>query len=341
MTTTKALVLKQRPSASSPNFSSEFFELVDTPLRELGHGDFRVRVSVLSCDPTQRIWITEKPQYMPPVAIGEPMRSGFGGTVVESKSRRFPVGSNVTGLGQWSEELVFNESSTAVSLLAPGVPLDVGVASGTCPETAFVGLFCTGPKGLRPGETVLITGAAGATGSAAVQMAKAVGAVVIASAGGPAKCAFVRELGADHVIDYKNERFAKRLAELAHGKIDMVFDNVGGAQLDAALPALALGGRVIICGAISEYEDESTRYGLKNYTALLMRRASMTGFIIMDDMKAVAEARRAIRNWLRTGQLKIQIDPSEGTLADTPNTVARLFRGENTGKTLHILKAKL
>jgi NADPH-dependent curcumin reductase len=337
---THQLQLKQRPNASVPHFSPELFELVSVELPALREGEFLVESKVFSCDPTQRIWVTDQPQYMPPVMVGEPMRSGFGGVVVQSKSAKFPVGANVAGFGHWAEHVVQHESGM-VGVIPAGVPVELGVAAGLCPETAYVGLFCTGPKPLRPGETVLITGAAGATGSAAVQMAKIIGATVIASAGGAEKCAYLKTLGADHVIDYKSEDFAKRLAEIAPGKIDFMFDNVGGEQLDATLLQLNMNARIIICGAISEYENPSTRYGLKNYPMLLMRRATMTGFIFMDSPVNVANARAAIGKWLQTGQLKIKLDVTQGTLKDVPKTVSKLFKGENHGKTLHSINAKL
>lgn len=342
---THQLVLKQRPNAAVPTFSPELFELKSVELAELKQGEFLVEAKVFSCDPTQRIWVTDVPQYMPPVALAEPMRSGFGGVVSASKSAAFPVGASVVGFGHWAEHLVFHESLQAagmIGVLPAGIPLELGVASGLCPETAYIGLFCTGPKPLRPGEVLLVTGAAGATGSAVVQMAKAIGAIVIGSAGGAQKCAYLKELGADHVIDYKSEDFGARLAQIAPGKIDYVFDNVGGSQLDAALLQLAMNARVIICGAIGEYETmETARPGLKNYTMLLMRRASMTGFIFMDDAKNVILARNAIGRWLQSGQLKVKLDLNPGKLTDVPKTVQKLFSGENFGKTLHVLNSKL
>jgi NADPH-dependent curcumin reductase CurA len=339
-TTTFQMVLQSRPSATDSEFSDAFFALVESPIPALKDGEALVRAKVFSCDPTQRVWITDVPQYMPPVQLGEAMRSSFGGTVIASQSAKFVVGDNVVGLGEWSEHMIVSDANPYCGKLPASVPLELGVAAGLCPETAYLGLVCVGR--VRPGDTVVVTGAAGATGSAVVQIAKIAGCRVIGVAGGVDKCAYVKELGADECIDYKNVAVGQRLNEIAKDAVDIVFDNVGGEQLDACLSCLAMNARVVICGAISQYNalGASTVAGPANYLALLNKRATMQGFIYGDNPGEVAEARTRIGQWLLQGKLTIKLDPRSGTLTELPSSVRRLFSGDNNGKVLHILRGE-
>jgi NADPH-dependent curcumin reductase CurA len=323
-------LLARRPSGSITN---DDFQWVETPIPRPAEGEILVRNLYLSCDPTQRGWI-ERDTYLPAVKIGEVVRSFAVGRVIESKNARFKPGELVQGLFGWQDyAAVAPGTLPAPSPVPPGVPIETAMSAlGITGLTAYFGLLEIGRP--QPGETVVVSGAAGATGSAVGQIAKIKGCRAIGIAGGPEKCRYLTgELGLDAAIDYKSDDVGERLRALCPKGIDVYFDNVGGELLDAALARLALRGRVVLCGAIARYNDKKPMEGPKNYANLIVQRGRMEGFIILDYMKRAGEAAAALAGWIREGKLKDRVDVQRG-LENAPATLARLFSGENAGKQL-------
>jgi hypothetical protein len=310
------------------------FSLHETPVPEPGPGEIVVRNCYLSFEPAMRGWIEDAPSYLPPVAIGEVMRASAVGQVVASSNDDFPVGQCVSGLFGWQD----------YALIQPGglttptpVPADVALTHvlsvlGMTSVTAYFGLLDLGDP--QPGETVVVTGAAGATGSIAAQIARLKGCRVVGTAGGPEKTRWLREEAKlDAVIDYKREDVATRLGELCPGGINVAFDNVGGETLDAILVHIAQNARVVLCGMISQYNDEELQPQLRHVRNLVTRRGRMEGFIVLDYLARTAEAMTALQGWLASGELAFQEDIQQG-MEQVPRTFLRLFRGENLGKQL-------
>jgi NADPH-dependent curcumin reductase len=335
MTTSRQLKLAARPvGAVRPSD----FELVETELRAPGENEFVVRTTHLSIDPAMRGWMNAGRSYIPPVEVGEVMRALALARVVESRHPGFAPGDLVSG--------VFGVQSHAVSD-GQGVqilPADGGVspaaylgALGMTGLTAYFGLLDVGR--LAAGDTVLVSGAAGAVGTVTGQIAKIKGARAIGIAGGPEKCALLTELGFDAAIDYKRDDLADQLRAATSDRVDVFFDNVGGAILDLGLTRLNRGARVVICGAISQYNNTAPGGGPSNYLMLLVARASMTGFVIFDYADRYAEAAAELAGWAADGRLRSVEDVVSGDIADFPETLLRLFRGENTGKLVLELSA--
>ncbi|NWG53175.1 MAG: NADP-dependent oxidoreductase [Hydrogenophilaceae bacterium] len=323
-------VLARRPAGQ---LKDSDFARADEPLRDLADGEVRVRVTHLSFDPTQRIWISQD-SYLPAVAIGAVVRAGAIGQVVASKHPGFKPGQMVQGAFGWQDYV----QSQGFTELGPITPLPAGVTPeqalgvmGLTSVTAWFGVHDI----LKPnaGETALVSGAAGATGSAAGQILKAAGARVIGIAGGPEKTRWVTEVaGFDACIDYKSEDVAQRIAALAPNGLDMIYENVGGPIFDAALAHLALKARVALCGAISGY-DTGEVYGLKNYMNLVIQRAKIEGFLVLDYFPRVGEAVAGLGALVAAGKLKGEVDLQEG-FDNIPATLRRLFEGRNFGKQL-------
>jgi len=312
--------------------SAEDFRWVETPAPTPEEGELLVRNLWLSCDPTQRGWIAGD-TYLPAVQIGEVVRSSAVGEVVESRHPKFQPGQLVQGLFGWQDYAVVKPGTISAPMPIPsGVPIETAMSAlGFTGITAYFGLLDVGRP--RPGETVVISAAAGATGSAVGQIAKIKGCRVVGIAGGAEKCRWlIDDYGFDAAIDYKNEDVGKRLRELCPNGIDVFFDNVGGEILDAALARLAMRGRVVICGAIARY-DQKQMVGPKNYLSLLVQRGRMEGFIVLDYMPRAAEAVAELSGWLKDGRLKDRVDVVQG-LENAPAALARLFKGENHGKQL-------
>jgi NADPH-dependent curcumin reductase CurA len=287
----------------------------------------------LSCDPTQRGWLAGD-TYLPAVKIGEVVRSFALGRVVESKHPRFQKGQLVQGLFGWQDYACVTTGTTeSPSPVPEGVSIQTAMSAlGMTGITAYFGLLEVGK--IKAGETVVVSGAAGATGSVAGQIAKIHGCRVIGVAGGAEKCKrLIEELGFDGAIDYKSEDIGARLKELCPKRIDVFFDNVGGEILDAALARLALRGRVVLCGAISRYNDATLAPGPKNYVNLVVQRGRMEGFLVLDYLARAGEATTALAQWLREGKLKDRVDVQHG-LENAPAALLRLFKGENDGKQL-------
>ena len=297
-------------------------------------GQVVVRVTHVSIDPTMRGWMNDEATYMPPVGLNEVMRALGAGEVVASAHPGFAAGDAVTGLFGVQEYALVTGSGvqTLLKVDTSAVPLSTYLAAlGMTGLTAYFGLFEVGA--LRDGDTVLISGAAGAVGTVAGQLAKLKGCRVIGIAGGPRKCALLtEEFGYDVALDYREGELPKRLYEVAPDGVDVFLDNIGGDILDAGLSRLARGARVVLCGAISQYNDLTAVQGPKNYLSLLINRARMEGFVIFDFADRYLEAATEMAGWLAEGKLSSREDVVDGSVADFPDTLLKLFRGENTGK---------
>ena len=323
-------ILVKRPSGRVTN---DCFELREGPVPTIRDGEILVRNLYLSCDPTQRGWM-EVDTYLPKIPLGEVMRAGAAGKVVASKHPDFAEGDLVQGGFGWQDYCVTDgKGPLGVTKLPPGVPLETALSLfGITGLTAYFGMLDV--AGVKKGETVLVSGAAGATGSVAAQIAKIQGARVIGIAGGERKKKWLAEtLKLDGAIDYRSEDVSARIGELAPKGLDVYFDNVGGEILEAALAHLAIGARIALCGAISGYDDIANLRGPRNYTALIIRRATMRGFLVLDYLDRAMEAVGALAQWAAEGKLVNEVDVAEG-LESAPDAFRRLFTGENLGKQL-------
>ncbi|WP_312783540.1 NADP-dependent oxidoreductase [Brevundimonas sp.] len=309
------------------------------PVPDLAAGEILIRTEMFGFDPAQRGWMDDAPSYMPPMAIGEPVRGSAVARVVASTNPAYPEGALVRGLFSWQDYAVAARAGEAAPTLIPeGVTAQeaLGVFGGAS-LTAWVGLKAVGR--LAAGDTVLVSGAAGAVGSMAVQIARLNGARVIGIAGGPEKCRWlVEDYGAAAAIDYRHEDVAARLAVLAPDGIDLFFDNVGGETLEAGIAHIARFGRIVLCGAISGYNDEQPAPGPRNLWRLIAQRAEMRGFILLDHLATVATARSQLEAWLRAGGIRYRIDMQQGFEA-IPETFLRLFSSASQGKQLLRLEA--
>lgn len=311
------------------------FEYTETPIPEPGDGEVLVRNLYFSFDPTQRGWMEDRPSYLPPVALGEPMRAGTIGQVVSSKNANFTAGDVVQTTGGWQDFVVIAPDQAVMGLnkvpagISPEMMMSVLGVTGL---TAYWGLLDLGQP--KAGETVLVSGAAGATGSVAGQIARIKGCRVVGIAGGPDKCAWLEnEAGFDEVIDYKNENVNQRIAETCPNKVDVFFDNVGGDILESALNHINMRARVVLCGGISGYNATQPTPGPTNLMNLVIMRARMEGFIVIDYMNRSNTAITELLNWIQNDGLLYQVDVQEG-FEHIPNTLQRLFTGQNLGKQL-------
>ncbi|HEX6713875.1 MAG TPA: NADP-dependent oxidoreductase [Thermoleophilaceae bacterium] len=329
MRVNRQLLLAKRPVGEPV---PDDFEVAEVDLPTPGEDEALVKVLQISLDPAMRGWMSDAPSYLPPVGLGEVMRAGTSGVVVESNSDRFAPGDHVVGVLGVQEHAVAH--AKALTKVDTGMaPLETFLGGLGMPGlTAYFGLTEVGD--LKEGDTVVVSGAAGAVGSVAGQIAKAKGAAnVVGIAGGPDKCQWiVDDLGFDAAIDYKNEKVGRRLHELCPDGINVYFDNVGGDILDAALANLAWGARVVICGAISQYNAEGGMQGPRNYMMLLVKRARMQGFLVFDYAEQYGDALQEMAGWRQSGQLKTREEIVEGSIEDFHPTLMQLFRGDNTGK---------
>ena len=305
------------------------WQIVEEPLPRPADGEFLVEVEYLSIDPAMRTWMNAGRSYVPPVEIGEVMRALAIGRVIESRHADFAVGDQVSG--------TFGVQRYAVSNGKGVTRIDTGLAPATVHLgalgisglTAYFGLLDVGKP--QPGQTVLVSGAAGSVGSIAGQIARINGARAIGIAGGERKCRWlVEEAGFDAAIDYRSADLRAELKKHAPDGIDVYFDNVGGQTLEAALNRLARGARVVLCGAVSQYNDAPS--GPRNYMQLLVARASMTGFVIFDYARRYPEGVAKLAEWLRSGELRPSEHVVPGTVRDFPATLRGMFDGENLGK---------
>jgi hypothetical protein len=306
------------------------FDYTQAPVPEPGEGEFVVKVLYISLDPAMRGWMNEGKSYVPPVGIGEVMRAGGTGRVIASKNPKFPVGAHVVGIFGVQEYAVSN--GKGVSLVDPKLaPLPVYLGTLGMPGmTAYFGLLDVGA--FKPTDTVVVSGAAGAVGQVVGQIAKIKGARVVGIAGGADKCEHVvKDLGFDACIDYKAGDVKAGLKQHCPKGVDLYFDNVGGDILDAVLTQLAMHGRIVICGAISQYNNTTPVKGPSNYMSLLVNRGTMKGMVVFDYAARYGEAIKDMAGWMAAGKLKTREDIVPG-LETFPDTLLRLFRGENTGK---------
>ena len=323
-------VLKSRPQGMLDRSN---FEWREEPKPEVRDGEFLVRNLWLSCDPTQRAWM-EIDSYVPKIPLGDVMRSISAGEVVESKHPGFERGDHVAGAFGWQDFAVSGDGGwLPATKIPPGVDFATALSLfGITGLTAYFGLLdVANPKA---GETVVVSGAAGSTGSFAAQIAKIKGCRVIGIAGGDEKCGWLtKELKLDAAIDYDKGNVATRLAELCPRGIDVYFDNVGGEILDAVLANLGHGARISLCGAMSGYNDLARMPGIKNYANVIIKGGSMRGFIVTQFAPRFGEAIGELAGWAATGKIKTQVDVVYG-LENAPMALCRLFAGENLGKQL-------
>lgn len=308
------------------------FNYVQQPVSEPGPNQILVKVEYLSLDPAMRGWMNEGKSYIPPVAIGEVMRALGVGKVIASRHPQFTEGDYVNGtLGV--QDYFLGEPKGFYKIDPAHTPLPLYLSAlGMTGMTAYFALLDVGTP--SPGDTVVISAAAGAVGSVAGQIARIKGCRVVGIAGGAEKCRYITEtLGFDAAIDYKHEDIVKGLRSTCPEGVDIYFDNVGGDILDAVLNRLRVGARVVICGAISQYNNKDAIRGPANYLSLLVNRARMQGMVVTDYAPRFPEAMKDIAGWLQSGALKSREDIAEG-LETFPESLAKLFTGENFGKLL-------
>ena len=320
-------LLERRPEGEP---TPDDFRFAETELPALADGQVLVENRFVSLDPAMRGWMSERPSYVPPVELGAVMRALTAGTVLESKADGFAEGDAVTGtLGVQSHGIAAGDALRKVDTSIAPLERYLGVL-GMTSMTAYFGLLETGEP--KAGDTVLVSAAAGAVGSTVGQIAKIEGCTVVGIAGGRVKCDYLTgELGIDSAIDYRSEDVGERLRELAPDGVDVYFDNVGGEILDAALANLAMRARVVICGAISQYNNTGPVRGPSNYLALLTRRARMEGILVSDNADRFGEAAKRMAGWIDAGKLRGREDVVPG-LERFPETFMRLFSGDNDGK---------
>ena len=308
----------------------ESWHRTEEAVRDPGEGEVLVRTHYLSLDPAMRGWMNEGKSYVPPVGIGEVMRAGGVGEVLASKHPNFQPGEYVSGtLGIQEYATQPGAQLTKIDPSIAELPVYLGVL-GMPGMTAYFGLLDVGQP--KSGETVVVSGAAGAVGTVVGQIAKIKGCRVVGIAGGPEKCDYlVKELGFDAAVDYKAGELKTRLREVCPKGVDVYFDNVGGEILDTVLTRLARKARIVICGAISQYNSTTGVRGPSNYMSLLVNRARMEGMVVFDYAEQYPEATREMAGWLASGKLKSREDIVRG-LDTFPETLLKLFRGENTGK---------
>jgi NADPH-dependent curcumin reductase CurA len=323
-------ILYARPAG---RLTGEEFRWTEAPVPQPSDGQVLIRTLSLSVDPAQRIWMS-RDSYKPAVPLGDVMQSFAIGQVLESRHPDFKTGDLVRGDFSWQDYVVTNgKGFGGVQKLPVGVPPNLALSLfGVNGLTAYFGITEIGQ--IKAGETVVVSSAAGATGSVAGQIAKIKGCRVIGTAGGKEKCDWlVNETHFDAAIDYKSETIGARLSELCPNGIDVFFDNVGGAVLNEVLARINLNARIVLCGSISKSDAATPQPGPANYSNLVARRERMQGFTGLDYPTRVPEAFEALGRWQRDGSLLHKEDVAYG-LENAPKALLRLFAGENFGKQL-------
>ena len=319
--------LAQRPQGM---VKASDFEFTEVSVAEPKDGEVLTKILYISLDPAMRGWMNEGKSYIPPVGIGEVMRAGTLGEIVASKNPAFKVGDFVAGTDGVQDYAISSGKGYAKvdPKLAP-LPKYIGVL-GMPGLTAYFGLLEVGQP--KAGETIVVSGAAGAVGQIVGQIGKILGCTVIGIAGGKDKCDFVvKELGFDACLDYKGDDLKKALRAAAPKGVDVYFDNVGGEILDTVLTQLRMKARIVICGAISQYNNSTPVKGPSNYMSLLVNRARMEGMVVFDWAARYGEGISAMGKWMAEGKLKSREHIVEG-IKTFPETLLMLFTGENTGK---------
>jgi hypothetical protein len=312
------------------------WQFTQEPVAEPGPGGITIKTLALSLDPAMRGWMNEGKSYIPPVGIGEVMRAGGVGVVVASNNAAYKVGEHVyasLGVQEYSTlpESEFKRAGLAKIDTRLGTPTQWLNVLGMPGMTAYFGLMDVGlPK---PGQTLVVSGAAGAVGQTVGQLGKILGLRVVGIAGGPAKCDWVvKELGFDACIDYKAGNLKDSLRELCPKGVDIYFDNVGGEILDTVLTRITRGARIVICGAISQYNNTAAVKGPANYMSLLVNRARMEGMVVFDYADRYPVAIAEMGGYLKTGKMKSKEDVVSAGVDAFPATLLKLFNGENFGK---------
>ncbi|KAB7647956.1 NADP-dependent oxidoreductase [Polymorphobacter fuscus] len=303
------------------------------PLPDIAEGQFSLRLTYLSLDPTNRIWMSDQEQYMPPVDVGAAMRGGVCGRVVESRKPGVNPGDLFAGLGEWADVMVTDGTGLSRLPEIPGVPLAAAFGTlGLVGPTAYFGLLDIGQP--QPGETLVVSAAAGGVGQIVGQIGKIKGCRVIGIAGGKAKCDYVTgELGFDACIDYKSQDVGAALDRLAPDGIDINFEQVGGDIMVAVLQRMKTFGRMPLCGLISSYNATTASEPPGYWTMMLMRRLTVRGFIVTDFAPRFAESGQALLGWMLDGRLKTRQDVRPG-LDNAARLVRELYTGGNFGKLL-------
>jgi NADPH-dependent curcumin reductase CurA len=306
------------------------WKFTEEPVREPGDGEVVVKILCISLDPAMRGWMNEGKSYIEPVGIGDVMRAGAVGRVIASKNPGIADGDFVYGgLGAQEYAVANGKGLSKVDPKLAPLPVYLGTL-GMPGMTAYFGLLDVGQP--KAGETVVVSGAAGAVGTVVGQIAKIKGCRVIGIAGGPEKCQYVvKELGFDAAIDYKAEDVKQALRKHCPEGIHVYFDNVGGDILDAVLTQIARKARIVICGAISQYNNTGPIKGPSNYLSLLINRGRMEGMVVFDYADRYGQAGREMAGWMAAGKLKSREHIVEG-LQTFPETLLKLFKGENVGK---------
>lgn len=323
----KQLLLSKRPEGLP---KADTWKLVESQIPDLKEGEVLIQNHYISLDPAMRGWMNDVKSYIPPVPLGDVMRAGSIGKVIQSKNQKYKEGDVLTGWGGVQQYIVTSgEGYYPVDTSLAPMPMYIGTL-GMPGMTAYFGILEVGK--IKEGDTVLVSGAAGAVGSVVGQIAKIKGCTVIGIAGGVEKCKYlVDELGFDGAIDYKNENIHAGIKQHCPKGIDVYFDNVGGEILDAALARIRMHARIVICGAISQYNNVKAIKGPSNYLSLLVNRATMQGMVVMDYAKDYRSAAMQMGQWIMEGKLKSKEDIYEG-IENFHETFMRLFTGEKKGK---------
>lgn len=324
----KQWILRNRPEGM-PDATTWSLETAAIP--EPGEGEVLIRQHYVSLDPAMRGWLNDARSYIAPVEIGAVMRAGSVGQVIKANNHpKLKEGDFVSGWGGVQQYTVTDgENWYPVDPKVAPLPMYIGTL-GMPGMTAYFGILQEGK--IKEGDVVLVSGAAGAVGSVVGQIGKIKGCKVIGIAGGAAKCKYiVEELGFDAAIDYKSENVYDAIKRECPKGLDVYFDNVGGEILDAALSRIRMGARIVICGAISQYNNKKDVRGPKNYLALLVNRASMKGMVVFDYAADYKKAAMEMGAWMMQGKLKSKEDVYEG-IENFPETFGRLFTGDKMGK---------
>ncbi len=321
------IILVSRPQGlpTAANFAYQ-----ETHVPKLKAGEFLIENVYISLDPAIRGWMNAGTTYIPGMALDAPVRAFTLGKIIKSKNEEFKIGDYVNGLIGVQKYAISNGKGVTKVDMSFGKPSwHLGIL-GMPGMTAYFGLLERGQP--KAGETVFIAGAAGVIGTAVGQIAKLKGCRVVGTAGSDAKCDYLKSIGFDVVINYKTENIAERLLQDCPEKISILYDNVGGEQLDIGLAHLAMGARVIICGAISQYNNTSID-GPKNYMKIVTARGTITGIIVFDFLNRYPEAVQQISKWIGEGLIETKEDIYEG-IEQFPEVLLKLFSGENFGKLL-------
>lgn len=326
----RQVLLKVRPNGIP---QASHFEIVETPLPDIGDRQFLVRNEYLSVEPAMRGWVAATANYSTPVGIGEVMRSFSAGTVIASRHPDYAEGDTVMGMLGWQDYAVSDGGTITRKVKETDLPLSLSLGIlGLNGVTAYFGLFDLGQP--RPGDTVVVSTAAGAVGSAVGQFAKLAGCRTVGITGGPVKVKLCREeFGYDAAIDYKAGHLSEALAEACPPGVDVYFDNTAGAISDAVLAQLAVQARVVICGTASVASWDPPPMGPRVERHLLVKRARVSGLLVFDYQHRYEEAVARLAAWVREGRLRYREEIVEG-IENCPGAIAELYRGENLGKRL-------